>query len=195
MCTQKRLSPLLLFSYSWILRQVNTVKSIRLHSSVPSHQSDLSFFLPPPPPIGTLLTTAEPTAVTPPATAHTPPFTSPTLMPGTAATEVTAVLVRSRLFPPIQVTPLNVAPIAPLVTPYKPPVNRPNMPGCVCGWSLLLSDFKAEKQKRLSFKDMRNAMLCQIPYLITSGFSELLQSCYSYHWESYANWEHAHLFI
>lgn len=99
------------------------------------HQSDLSFFLPPP--IGTLLATAEPTAVTPPATAHTPPLTSPTPITGTATTEVTAVLVRSRPFPPIQVTPPTVAPKAPLVAPYKPPANLPNMPGWATGWSLL----------------------------------------------------------
>lgn len=100
-------------------------------------QSALSFFLPPP--MGTLLTTAEPTAVTPPATAHTPPFTSPAPMTGTATTVLTAVLVRSRLFPPIQVTPPTVAPKAPFVTPYNPPANLPNIPGCATGWSLLPS--------------------------------------------------------
>lgn len=144
MCTKTFESSIALF----LLMNTTTGKHSEIHMTpLPLHvQSDLSFFLPPP--IGTLLTTAEPTAVTPPATAHTPPFTSPTPIPGTAATEVTAVLVRSRLFPPIQVTPLNVAPIAPLVAPYKPPANRPNMPGCVCGWSLLLSDFKGEKKNQ-----------------------------------------------
>lgn len=138
-------SLLLLFSCSaaidWMLKQTKTVWAVHLScvcSLSSSHQSDLSFFLPPP--MGTLLTTAEPTAVTPPATAHTPPLTSPTPIAGTAATEVTAVLVRSRPFPPIQVTPPTVAPKAPLVAPYKPPASLPNMPGCVCGWSLRVSD-------------------------------------------------------
>lgn len=108
-------------------------------SSAPC-QSDLSFFLLPP--RGTLLTTAAPTAVTPPATAHTPPFTSPTPITGTAATVQTAVLVRSRLFPPIQVTPPTVA----LVAPYNPPANLLNIPGCVCGWSLLASDLKQQNK-------------------------------------------------
>ncbi|EPY87950.1 cryptochrome-1 [Camelus ferus] len=79
---------------------------------------------------GTLFTTADPTAVTPPATADTPPFTSPIPMEGTV---VTAVLVTSRLFPPIQATPPMVAPTAPFVTLKIPPVTRDSMPGCCCG--------------------------------------------------------------
>lgn len=108
------------------------------HKATCPPQSDLSFFLQLP--MGTLLTTAEPTALTPPATALTPPFTSPTPIPGTAATVLTALLVRFRLFPPTQATPPTVIPTAPLVTPYKPPASLPSMPGCVCGWSLLLSE-------------------------------------------------------
>ncbi len=98
-------------------------------------QSDLSFFLPPP--MGTLLATAEPTAVTPPATADTLPFTSPTPIAGTAATEVTAAFVRSKLFPPTQATPPTVAPTAPFVTLNRPPATLENMPGWGWGWSLL----------------------------------------------------------
>lgn len=108
------------------------------HKATRPPQSDLSFFLQPP--MGTLLTTAEPTALTPPATALTPPFTSPTPTPGTAATVLTALLVRSRLLPPTQAAPPIVIPTAPLVTPYKPPASLPNTPGCVWGWSLLLSE-------------------------------------------------------
>lgn len=100
-------------------------------------QSDLSFFFPPG--TGTLLATAEPTALTPPATADTPPLTSPTPRDGTAATEVTAVLVRSKLLPPIQATPPTVAPTAPLVTLKSPPATLENMPAWGCGWSLLAS--------------------------------------------------------
>ncbi|MGH0153996.1 UNVERIFIED_CONTAM: hypothetical protein FKN15_029435 [Acipenser sinensis] len=77
----------------------------------------------------TLLATAEPTADTPPATAETPPFTSPTPMAGTDVTDVTAVLVTSKLLPPIQATPPIVAPTAPFVTLKSPPVTRENIPG------------------------------------------------------------------
>ncbi|KAI1239215.1 hypothetical protein IHE44_0012329 [Lamprotornis superbus] len=80
----------------------------------------------------TLLATADPTAVTPPATAETLPLTRPT---PTEGTDVTAVLVISKLFPPIQATPPIVAPTAPFVTLKRPPVTRESMPACCCGVS------------------------------------------------------------
>ncbi|ETE60995.1 mTERF domain-containing protein 3, mitochondrial, partial [Ophiophagus hannah] len=70
---------------------------------------------------GTLLEIADPTAVTLPVTTETLPLTNPTPMEGTA---VTAVLVTSKLFPPIHATPPIVAPTAPLVMLKRPPVTR-----------------------------------------------------------------------
>lgn len=70
---------------------------------------------------GSFPATVEPTVETPPATAETPSFTSPTPIKGTV---VTADLVTSRLLPPTQATPLTAAPTTPLVTLNKPPVTR-----------------------------------------------------------------------
>lgn len=109
---------------------------------------------------GTLLATALPTAPTPPVTAETLPFTSPTPAAGTL---VTAVLVSSRLLLPTQATPPNVAPTAPRVILNRPPVTLQITPACCCGWSLLASVGRERERKSQNSPHCRPSPWAPLP--------------------------------
>lgn len=119
---------------------------------------------------GNFPATDEPTVETPPATADTPSFTSPTPIKGTV---VTADLVISRLLPPTQATPPTAAPTTPLVTLNKPPVTRHIMLGGTT-WSSPESEHIERHMRERGGGDMR--LIITATHLSNVSFSFALKN-------------------